>query len=165
MDSDRDDGGCDQSPAVLLVGGREKPVWLPQMWFGFIVLWTTRRSTWSQPKSGWLSFKIGWPPMVWLVGQRCWWRQRTGEREGGNNSGSCLAGSACQSGNCLAGSAGQFVGSASQRSNSMASHTKYFKSVLDWIDSLYGPFSSLPTLVQFSQCRTLRCNTGQTEVK
>ena len=118
----------------------------------YIVLWTTRRSTWSQPKSGWLSFKIGWPPMVWLVGQICWWRQRTGEREGGNNSGSCLAGPACQSGNCLAGSAGQFVGSASQMSNSMASHTKYSKSVPSWIASLYGPFSSLPTLLQFSQC-------------
>ena len=109
----------------------------------YIVLWTTRRSTWSQPKSGWLSFKIGWPPMVWLVGQICWWRQRTEEREGGNTSGSCLAGPACQSGNCLAGSAGQFVGSASQMSNSMASHTKYFKSVQNWIDSLYGPFFEL----------------------
>ena len=118
----------------------------------YIVLWTTRRSTWSQPKSGWLSFKIGWPPMVWLVGQICWWRQRTEEREGGNTSGSCLAGPACQSGNCLAGSAGQFVGSASQMSNSMASHTKYSKSVPSWIASLYGPFSSLPTLLQFSQC-------------
>ena len=97
-------------------------------------------------------FKIGWPPMVWLVGQICWWRQRTEEREGGNTSGSCLAGPACQSGNCLAGSAGQFVGSASQMSNSMASHTKYSKSVPSWIASLYGPFSSLPTLLQFSQC-------------
>ena len=35
------------------------------------------------------------------------------------------------------------AGSASQRSNSMHSHTKYFKSAKNWIVSLYGPFFEL----------------------
>ena len=35
------------------------------------------------------------------------------------------------------------AGAASQRSNSMVSHTKYFKRAKNWIVSLYGPFFEL----------------------
>ena len=35
------------------------------------------------------------------------------------------------------------AGSASQRSNSMLSHTKYFRRASNWIVSLYGPFFEL----------------------
>ena len=35
------------------------------------------------------------------------------------------------------------AGSASQRSNSITSHTKYFKSAQNWIDSLYLPYLQL----------------------
>ena len=37
----------------------------------------------------------------------------------------------------------QLAGAASQRSNSMVSHTKYFKRAKHWIVSLYGPFFEL----------------------
>ena len=151
MDSDRDDGGCDQSPAVQTKGRQQadKRQTGPKIQTKFRQKADKAKILGKMCKKSSRSVGHQWSGSL---AKRCWWRQRTGEREGGNNSGSCLAGSACQSGNCLAGSAGQFVGSASQMSNSMASHTKYSKSVPSWIASLYGPFSSLPTLLQFSQC-------------
>ena len=68
MDSDRDDGGCDQSPAVQTKGRQQadKRQTGPKIQTKFRQKADKAKILGKCVKK----FKIGWPPMVWLVGQK-----------------------------------------------------------------------------------------------